>query len=66
MSALQRLFRLAPPAIREESLAGDPLQWINRHEIHIAEKSSMLESIIEDEEIAEILFFRQDACGMPI
>jgi hypothetical protein len=66
VGALQRFFRLTPSTVRKQSFTSDPFQRVDRDEIHVSEEASVLKSVIENEQIAQIAFLRHLPCDVPV
>src|SRR5262245_17875743 len=54
MGAPERGFGFSPPATRQQGLAGRPLDRINRYQVHVTIEPAVLESVIENEDVAKI------------
>src|SRR5437762_13697561 len=54
MGAPERAFGFSPPATPYERHPGRPVDRINLHEVHVAIEPAMLESVSEEEDVAEI------------
>jgi len=52
-----RCLRFAPSAGREQEFSGGPFDGIDGDDVDIAVQTSVLESIIENENISELLAF---------